>query len=268
MVSIVIVNYNTAKFIKTCIQSIEMHAPKDTEVVVVDNNSTDGSVKEIQKLKIKIIRNKENLGYAKAVNQGIEAARGDYIFVLNPDAKLREGAVDVLLKFTQAHKDAGVVGPRLLNPDGSIQASCYHEQTIFNAVKEYFLGIKGVFEKYAPSGNGPTQVDAVVGAAMFIPRRIIERVGNFNENYFMYFEDLDFCRKVRDAGFTVYYLPFAQVMHEHGGVTRTVGEKAREWLVQSSKIYHGILGHLALAMILWLGQKGRRLIGKTKYRVS
>lgn len=268
MVSILIVSYNTKNFIIPCIQSIERFAPKGTEVIVVDNSSTDGSLEELKaqsaKLKtttqeLKLIENSKNLGYAKAVNLGIKASSGEYIFILNPDTKLTKDTIDKLLEYALLRKNLGIIAPKLLNPDGSLQASCFNEPTLFGAIKEYFFGIKGTFEKYAPKGDKPVEVDAVVGAAMFIPRTVVDKVGMFDERYFMYFEDLDYCRRVRHAGFAVCYLPKSKVIHAHGGVTKTVREKARQWLIESSIVYHGAIGHTLLTTILWLGQKWQKL---------
>lgn len=275
-VSIIIVNYNTKKFVIPCLFSIGKYAPEDTEVIVVDNASTDGSVNALKNLKteklknlsFQLIENKENLGYAKAVNQALRQAQGEYFFILNPDTKIKEGSIQELLNFTLLHKRSltsykgVIVGPRLLNPDGSVQASCYHQPGILGAIKEYFLGVKGAYEKYAPRGNAPVQVDALVGAAMFIPKTIIERVGLFDERFFMYFEDLDFCRRVKRASLKVYYLPKALVYHEHGGATREVSEQAKKWLVSSSKTYHGVVKYAILTLILWLGQKWHALLKK------
>lgn len=261
MVSIIIVNYNSKGFIVSCINSISKYAPRDTEVIVVDNSSTDGSVDLLKSVKsITLIRNKYNLGYAKAINIGIKSANGDYIFILNPDTKLYEGVIDNLKSFAQKNNKVGIVAPKLLNRDGSLQDSCYHEPGIINAFKEYFLGVRSAFRKYAPRGQEPVAVDAVVGAAMFIPRKIIDEVGMFNDKYFMYFEDLDFCRKVRENGFEIFYLPSAVIYHEHGGVTKTVGVVANSWLADSSKKYHGILKYHMLTLVLLLGQKWRNLI--------
>lgn len=265
MVSIIIVNYNTKKFIIPCLESIKKYAPQETEIIVVDNASTDDSIAVTRNLKLKIknlklIESKENLGYAKAVNQGIKASTGDYLFVLNPDTRLTSGAIDTLINLTLLHKSVTMIGPRLLNPDGYIQPSCYHEPTIWGATKEYFLNVKGSFVKFAPKSNYPVKVDAVVGAAMFIPRQVINKVGMFNEKYFMYFEDLDYCRRVRLGGLSVYYLPKAQIYHEHGAVTKTVPKEAMSWLVESSKVYHGVVKHYLLNFILWLGQKWQKIL--------
>lgn len=253
--SVIIVSFNTGKFIISCIESVKDFTPKGTEIIVIDNASTDDSVEKIELQKVKLIKNRDNYGYAKAVNQGIKSSWGDYIFVLNPDTQLKKGAVDKMLEFSSNNKNIGVIGPRLLNLDGSLQNSCYHEPTITAAIKEYFLGIKDQFDKYAPSGNMPQKVDAVVGAAMFIPRATVNKVGYFTGRYFMYFEDLDYCRKVRKAGLDVFYLPTAEVVHVHGGITKTVSDKAGKWLINSSKIYHGITKHNLLSFVLWSGQK-------------
>lgn len=267
MVSIIIVNYNTKKFIISCLRSIEKYASKEAEIIVVDNASVDGSVREIKNFTLHhspftLIENRENMGFAKAVNQGIKASTGDYLFILNPDTKLTTGVIDQLLEFTLDNSNVGVVAPRLLNHDGSIQESCYHEPTFWGAIKEYFLNIKGSFTKYALKSDHPVQVDAVVGAAMFIPRQVVNKTGMFSEKYFMYFEDLDYCRRVRLTGLQVYYLPTARIFHEHGAVTKTVPQQAITWLVESSKIYHGIIKHYLLNFILWLGQKWQKILFK------
>lgn len=262
MISIIIVSYNTKKFILACLTSIRKYTPKGTEIIVVDNNSSDGSVAELETTtqNLKLIENKDNLGYAKAVNQGIKIVSGKYIFVLNPDTKFTKGVIEEMMQFVETTPNVGIVGPRLLNFDGSLQASCYHKPSVWAAIKEYFLGIKDSFDKYAPTTDRPVKVDAVVGAAMFMPRRTTEKAGLFNERYFMYFEDLDYCRKVRNAGLEIYYLPGAKVYHKHGGVTGSAGGQARRWLKDSSLVYHGLVGYAIITIILWLGQKWRKFL--------
>ncbi|MBI4058836.1 glycosyltransferase family 2 protein [Candidatus Microgenomates bacterium] len=258
MISIIIVSYNTKKFLLPCLASIKKFAPKDKEVIVIDNNSTDGSVEKLQKQDIQLIENKENLGFAKAVNIGIREARGEYLFILNPDTKVTKDAIQKMVEFIKDGNNVGIAAPRLLNLDGSIQPSCYHEPTIWAAIKEYFFNIMEAFNKYAPSGNKPVKVDAVVGAAMLISRGTVERVGLLGEKFFMYFEDLDYCRRVRKEKLAIYYLPEAQIYHVHGGVTSTVKEMANRWLIESSKLYHGLISYTLLSLILKLGQKWQK----------
>lgn len=263
MVSVIIVSYNSREFILDCISSIRKFSPKDTEIIIVDNASTDNSVKLIKENNAKafLIENSENLGYAKAVNKGIKKSRGEFILVLNPDTKITKSSVENLIKFMGENKNVGLVGSRLLNPDGSLQPSCYNDQNILNAIKQYFFGVKGAFQKYYPDTDRPAEVSAVVGAAMFFRKATAQNVGLFSEKYFMYFEDLDFCREIKRYGLSVYYLPTSVIYHEHGGITRTVPEKAKRWLIESSIVYHGRIGHSLLTLTLWLGQKFRLLIG-------
>ncbi len=198
--SIIIVNLNNKDLILDCIDSIQKEGSGiDLEIIVVDNGSTDGSVNALRKIqipksKLKIIENKENLGYAKANNQGIKKAKGKYILLLNSDTLVKKTSLGKLLDFAEEKDDAGVVGPKLLNIDGSLQPSCFNFPTIKNAIKEYWFGKEGLFEKFAPAGDKPSEVEAVVGAAFLIFPKALKKVGILDERYFAYFEDIDFCR--------------------------------------------------------------------------
>jgi len=272
--SIIIVNFNTKEVLRKCLASIEKLETGNKqslllrnwklETIVVDNGSTDGSVEAIEARykDIKILRNKENLGFAKAVNQGIKQATGEYILLLNPDTEVKPNVLEELIKFVQNHPKAGVVGARLLNPDGSIQPSVYHFPTIWRAIREFWLGRKGEYDKYAPLEKKTIDVEAVTGAAMLIPRKTIEKVGLLDERYFLYFEDLDYCRRIKKAGLKVYYCPSAEIIHGHGESAAQVGSQAYQWLCQSSKIYNGILKYWLLTAVLWIGQKWQKIVGK------
>lgn len=269
--SVIIINYNTGDLLRKCLQSIKETTKNfenpSTEVIVIDNASTDEGIGDIKSTTLRLrsgqasigsIENKVNVGFAKAVNQGIQKSSGEYILLLNPDTAVIPNALKTLVNFAEETPDAGVVGARLLNQDGSIQPSVFHFPTIWRAVREFWLGQEGTYSKYTPEGDKPIMVDAVVGAAFLITPEARKRVGLLDERYFMYFEDLDYCRRICEAGLSVYYLPSAKVYHEHGGVTRTVGVNARRWLVDSSKIYNGIIKHSLLTFILWLGQKWKK----------
>lgn len=258
-----------------CIDSIVNEGSKTKwEIIVVDNGSKDGTQKEIKKLQEKmsnlyLIENKGNFGYAKANNQGMEKAKGDYIILLNSDIIVKKGALGKLMKFAQKTKDAGVIGPKLLNLDGSLQFSCYHFPTIKNAIREYWLGEKGLFEKYAPSGKEPVTVDAVVGAAFLITPKALRKVGLLDERYFAYFEDIDYCRQVWKKGLKVYYYPQAEIIHYHGATfegktLRKAVEPDNRWrrLIPGSKIYHGLLKHYVLLVVLKVGQKWQKVTTK------
>lgn len=272
--SVIIVDYNTGRLLAECLESIRqttdnLENPK-IEVIVIDNASKDESIKSIilPRLRsgqagIKSIKNKTNVGFAKAVNQGIKVAKGRYILLLNPDTEVRNDAIKELMEFAQSTDDVGVVGARLLNPDGSTQSSVFHFPTVWGAISEFWLGQEGVYSKYIPKGNGPIMVDAVVGAVFLITPEARKRVGLLNERYFMYFEDLDYCRRVWKSGLKVYYLPPAVVVHHHGASGKDISDEANQWrrLIPSSKLYHGLLKHYLITFVIWLGLKIRRIFG-------
>ena len=271
--SIIIVNYNTKKLVMDCIKSIEKEGSRISwEVIIIDNNSKDGSVKEFKKMKERnknfhLILNKDNLGYAKANNQGIILAKGGYLLLLNSDTLVKKGSLGKLLKFAQKHPSVGVIGPKLLNIDKSLQPSCYNFPTIKNALAEFWFGKKGLFGKFAPKGKKPVTVDAVVGAAFLITPEARERVGLLDERYWAYFEDIDYCRQVWKNGLEVYYLPSSEIIHYHGvSFKKATPDDAIRWkrLIPSSKIYHGLFKHYLINIIIWSGQKWQRLLSFLK----
>jgi len=286
LLSVIIVSYNTKELLQQCLKSIQASLGKskpqnlkpktqksqlsfaNLEVIIVDNNSTDGTQEYLTKLKatkvqslnsktqinpksqflnIKTILNKENAGFSKAVNQGIRKAEGKYILLLNSDIRVLPGSIEELINIIEKKKDAGLAVPKLFNKNGrTSQASCYNQPTIKRAFQEYWLKRKGYFEKYLPRGGQPTSVEAAVGAAMLIPKSTISLVGNFNEKFFMYYEDLDFCRKVRKAGLKVYYVPRAKMVHHHGASGKREAKKVSRYLEESSRKYHGLVKHLLI----------------------
>lgn len=270
--SIVIVNLNTKDLTVGCLRSIEKEAGNlDFEVLLTDNGSSDGSVEAFKKIsnekywkrRFTLILNKTNTGYAKANNQGIKKAKGKFILLLNNDTVVHKNALQNLVKFAEDTPDAGVIGSRLLNIDGSLQMSCYHFPTISNAIKEYWFGRKGYFEKFAPKGKDPVTVDSVVGAAFLITPEAKKKVGILDERYFAYFEDIDYCRQAWKQGLKVYYLPDSVITHYHGATFKKLANESERWkkLIPSSKIYHGTLKHYVINMVLWLGQKWQKIFG-------
>jgi hypothetical protein len=271
--SIIVVNLNTKDLTVGCIRSIEKEAGSlSFEVLLTDNGSNDGSVEEFKKIKeesywknkFTLILNDTNTGYAKANNQGIRKAGGKYILLLNNDTVVHKNALQRLVNFADKNTDAGVVGSRLLNVDGTLQMSCFHFPTITNAIKEYWLGQKGLFEKFAPKGDEPVTVDSVVGAAFLITPEGRKRVGILDERYFAYFEDIDYCRQTWKKGLKVYYLPDSVITHYHGATFKKLANESERWkkLIPSSKIYHGFFKHYLINAVLWLGQKKNKIYEK------
>jgi GT2 family glycosyltransferase len=229
--SIIIVNWNSVAYLEKCLKSI---FAKDRgismEVIVVDNASYDGAGNLLAEKYPRgiFVQSHENLGFARANNLGFAHSQGRDLLFLNPDTEIIDSALEVMLHHLRGIPDAGAVGGRLLNPDGSLQISCVQPfPTILNQVFdiEYFMvrypglplwGIKPLF-----SYNGrPEPVEAVSGACIMVSKKIFEQVGRFSSGYFMYGEDLDLCYKIWAAGRKVYYVGDAAVMHYGGGSTR------------------------------------------------
>jgi len=264
-VSVVIVSYNTKGLTLSCIESVQKHSlGLEVELVIVDNGSTDGSAQAIRRLKshkLKTVENAKNLGFAKGVNQAVKVASGKHILLLNSDCELKPGALKKLFDFAEKTPDAGAIGAKLLNPEGDVQPSCYYFPGIVRSAKRYFGGVNEV-DKYYPKSSGARDVEAVVFAAVVITRAALNRVGLLNERYFMYFEDLDFCKRIWKSGLKVYFLPSVEVFHHHGASGRDIAGPANQWrrLIPSSKIYHGVLKHYLIFAIMWLGQKWEKLL--------
>lgn len=266
--SIIIVNYNTKNLTLECIDSIYRYPPKgDYEVIVVDNGSSDGGVAAFRKLKtlnpkLKIIENNENVGFAKANNQGIKIAKGEYLLLLNSDTKVTKGAIEEMVKFARVSPDAGAVAAKLLNPDGSVQASVFRFPTIWRAIRQYWLGQKGLLDKLAPADDMPIGVESAVMAAFLITPAARQKAGLLDEKYFFYFEDFDYCRRLATVDLKVYYLPNAKIYHYHGASGKNLADGANQWrrLIPSSKIYHGLVGHYIFNFILWSAQKWKKLL--------
>lgn len=209
--SIIIVNYNNEKFLKDCLGSI-YNATKKTsfEIIFIDNNSSDSSLELVAREfpKVKVIRNNKNLGFCKANNQGLKIYQGKYALLLNTDTVVKDGALDRLVEFMDSHPDIGACGPKLLNPDGTPQ----HQGGLFN--RKFWLS------------KNPTKVDYVIGACLLVQRDAIDKIGGLDENFFFSNDDLDWCRRIRKAGWDVYFIPQAEVIHYGGYTTKLFSQKA------------------------------------------
>jgi len=268
--SIIIVSYNTRLVLKKCIDSIFQNTKEASfELIIIDNNSTDGTkeyLKELAESKnnLRVIFNNYNSGFAKANNQAIKVAKAKRVLLLNSDTIVGKGVINKLVNASLKYNDEAILAPRLLNFDKSVQPSCYHFPTIWGAILEFWLGKDGRFSKYYPKGDQSQEVDAAVGAALLIPRDVVERVGFLSEKYFMYFEDLDYCRRAKLINIKVIYLPSVEIVHLHGESGKSLPFKTNSWLTESSKIYHGVFRHFLVNLILWSGQKWRKIKTRTK----
>ncbi len=256
--SIIIVNFNTKELLQDCLQSVFKTAKGiNFEVIVVDNGSSDGSNEIIREKfsQVRFIKNETNLGFAKANNMGIRQAQGNYILLLNSDTIVSENTLKYLLDFAKINTDVGIVAPKLLNRDGSIQVSVRKPPTLLGAIQEYIFKQPGSFDSYEPRGKSFSEVECVIGAAILVPKEVFSKVGLLDERYFMYFEDLEFCRRLRRKGFKIYYLPNTTVIHLLGATGKKTGQPTNELLKKSSRIYHGFLIDPLIQLVLKVGQK-------------
>jgi len=227
--SIIILNYNHKNLLKNCLESLkEADLKLDHEIIVTDNNSKDGSQEFLSQIKtknphLKVILNNKNLGYAQANNQAVKMAIGEYILILNPDIVVLPNSIEQLVEYLEKNKKVGMVGPQLLNPNKTIQYSCYNFPKLMTpAVRRTFLGrlpgFKRELERYLMLGFDHLQtreVDWLIGACLMIRKEVLEEVKYFDERYFLYFEDVDFAKKVWQANYKVVYFPKAQMIHFH-----------------------------------------------------
>ena len=245
--SVVIVTYNAAGFLQRCLGSLAQHtAGLSCETIVVDNASSDETCAVVQSSwpGVRLLQNRVNTGFAAANNAGIREAVGRYVLLLNPDTEILAGTLQGCLRFMDDHPGVGIAGCRLLLPDGSVQQSVRSFPSVLNLFSEAtFLYLafpqSRVFGRYYMSFfdySCPAEVDWVSGAFFLIRRDVIDRIGVLDERFFMYSEELDYCRRASHAGFTVMYTPAGTVNHFWGGVN-AVNRNVILWTNASQILY-------------------------------
>jgi GT2 family glycosyltransferase len=225
-VSVIVVNWNTGELLSRCLDSVDAEWNSVAlEVIVVDNGSTDGSQALVEEAhpSDRLIANPDNRGFSIANNQGISASSGRYVLLLNSDTEVERDSLRVLVDYGDSHAEAGILGPRLLNSDGTLQPSGGRFPTPLGTALA-LLGLArltgrpryGTKRDYAK----PAVVDEVSGAAMMIRREVVEQIGGLDESFRWGYEDVDLCRRARRAGWQVHYVPGAAVKHEWGASRR------------------------------------------------
>ncbi|MFH1598270.1 MAG: glycosyltransferase family 2 protein [Patescibacteria group bacterium] len=223
--SIIIVTYNSSHFIKKCLRSIyDSLNNLDNEIIVIDNTSTDDTLNIVRQYKaVKIIENRENFGFAKAVNQGIRMSEGQIVLLLNPDTIVLNNAIEKAVDYLNQHKEIGILGCKIKNNDGTPQPSCgrfpvkildlvIDRTPVLRWLDRYLYRSRSFYQK-------PQYPDWVVGSFFLFRRAIAEKISYFDERYFMYTEDVDFCYRAQREGYRVGYFPGAEIIHYDMGKT-------------------------------------------------
>ncbi|MDX1520611.1 MAG: glycosyltransferase family 2 protein [Anaerolineae bacterium] len=268
--SVVIVNWNVKDLLRTCLQSVLTVYQDDpdltAEIIVVDSASSDGSAQMVRQEfpTVRLIASDKNLGYARGNNIGVAAATGRYFFLLNPDTVIHAHALSDLVDYLDKHPNVGAVGPQLCWPDGTIQSSRRRFPTLGSLFWESTL-----LEQWFPGNRHARRnrltdtpphhtlaVDWLVGAALCIRREAWQQVGPLDENFFMYFEETDWCRRCVAAGWEIHYLPRAKVTH-YEGKSSEQAMADRTLRFQRSKLmyarkYFGRTWASLLRLFLWL----------------
>lgn len=267
--SIIIVNWNVRDLLRDCLRSIDAgRSLLDLEVIVVDADSADDSVAMVQAVFpwVRLIPCYENVGFPRGNNIGLAEASGDFLLLLNPDTVVQGNALGMMADFLREHPDIGAVGPQLLNPDGSIQSSRRRFPTLATAFFEstWLESLApGILRRYYAldlPDDETADVDWLTGACIMAPRVVYEQIGGLDEGYFMYSEELDWCRRIKQAGWRVAYYPAARVVH-HAGKSSDQAVTARHINFQRAKLryfrkYHGrvvagVLRCFLLASYAW-----------------
>jgi len=284
--SVVIVNWNTRALLAECIAAVEREAAAIThDIWVVDNGSHDDSVAMLRRdfPAVHAIESQVNLGFAGANNLAMQRSTGRYLLLLNTDAIVRPGAIYALLELAEAAPRAGIIGAHLLNPDGTFQAS----YTNFPTLWQEFLILSTIGRRlrgyWYPShaaevDKGAQRVDYVEGACLLVRRTAFMEIGGLDAGYFMYAEEVDWCKRMRAAGWEVWYTPAAQVVHI-GGASSANRKTSREADLYRSRVryfrtYHGgrQAGLLKALLVSFTGVKQaghallRRLTGNRRGR--
>ncbi|MFC1612502.1 glycosyltransferase family 2 protein [Patescibacteria group bacterium] len=224
--SIIYINYNTRGLLKQSLKHLYLMRPAlDFEVIVVDNNSSDGSIEMLkERFKgVRVLNAGENAGYAKGANLGLREAKGNNVAIFNADIFISRGSLESIINYLDNHMDVAMVGPKLINPDKSLQYSCYKFPKLYTPIlRRSFLGNtvfgKNEIKRYLMQNynhNEAKEVDWLLGGALVARKKVLEEVGFFDERFFLYFEDTDLGQKLKNKGYKVIYLPSAVMHHLH-----------------------------------------------------
>jgi hypothetical protein len=264
--SVIIVAYNCRDELSACLESLGSRGGEVAlETIVVDNASRDAAAEMVAGKfpAVRLIANQRNRGFAAANNQGLAVASGRNVLFLNPDTVVHAGALATLVRTLNGDAAIGVCGPQLLNRDGTVQPSSRRFPTFAALLHQYtplriLRFLKGAYGRYKMAEfdfQTAADVDVVMGAAFCVPQRVLAQVGALDERFFVYFEEMDFCRRVRQAGYRVRFEPAARVTHI-GGVSAATATSSLFFcrsLFRYLRKHNGLLIGSAMVLALWPG---------------
>lgn len=275
--SIIIVSYNIKDYLLACLRSINSQpADMALEVILVDNLSSDGTVGAVQSAfpQVRILANQENVGFARGNNQGLRASSGKYVLFLNPDTEVGKGALAGLLRLAQEHPEASAFTCRVLNPDGSLQHSCFHFPSLKMAFYGFFpiVPMDSVANGRYPEGqfNRIFRPEHVLGACLMFRRDALVELGGWDERFFMYFEETDLCYRLKHAGQITLYTPEVSIIHYGGRSTAAVPEKMSVAFYRSQSYFYrkhysvpkflALKGIVSFGLLFWTSRTCKGLI--------
>lgn len=266
--SIIILSWNTLELTRISLQSVYHETTAlDFEVLVIDNASTDGSQAMIKKEfpQVVLVENKENLGFGKGNNQGFALAQGEYLMCLNSDVLVLDRAIEKLVAYLDTHPSVVMIGPKLLNADRTFQSAC--RRTLPDPLNAfiYLFGLSKIikikgreYKRFSDDENQTGPTEALSGSAMMFRRRVYETIGGFDERFFMYGEDLDFCKQTRDRVGEIVYLAEAEIIHYGGASSKKRKTKSLINFHEAMWLYYKknfSSDNILIRGLVWLGIK-------------
>ncbi|MCT4592161.1 MAG: glycosyltransferase family 2 protein [Candidatus Gracilibacteria bacterium] len=229
--SIIILNYKTGDFSQRCLKMLKKFPPDcEHEIILVDNASNDGSIEKLEQnwKDVIFVKSNKNLGYGQGNELGIKKAKGKYIAILNPDIEIRKETLNTLVKFMDKHPKAGIVGPRLIYPNGKTQDSFRRFPRIFDLIAKRIKPLRKIFSArlrhylmWNVDFRRPIKADWVVGAFFVARKKAWDKIEGFDKNYFLFFEDTDICRSMWENSYEVYYNPLTDALHNQKRLSET-----------------------------------------------
>jgi GT2 family glycosyltransferase len=263
--SVILVSWNTCDELEACLESVAAGVRGvSAEVVVVDNASTDGSPDMVAASfpDVRLVRHAENLGFAAGCNAGLRVATGRYLLLLNPDTIVLDDVLGATVRYLDEHPDVGVLGCRVLNPDHSLQLSCFRDPSVLNTL----LSVSGLARLPWPRSlsrewmrtwqrDSERDVDVVTGCYLATRRKVVNEVGPLDDGYFFCGEEADWCRRIREKGWTARFAPIGEIVHLDGIAGRKLSER-RDLLCMAGQVrfvdrYDGPLAGWAMSGLLW-----------------